>query len=67
MNIHMHTQATLKDCWSSEAKTIKIKQSKVKLATCANVLGLAQQRIIQNSRGTFFHLNVCAKRKKKDT
>ena len=41
MNIHMHTQATLKDCWGSEGKTIKIKQSKVKLATCAKVLVLA--------------------------
>ena len=41
MNIHRHTQATLKDCWGSEGKTIKIKQSKVKLATCAKVLVLA--------------------------
>lgn len=41
MNIHMHTQATLKDCWNSEEKTMKIKQSKVKLATYAKVLGLA--------------------------
>lgn len=41
MNIHMLTQATLKNHWSSERKTIKIKQSKVKLATCATVLGLA--------------------------
>lgn len=46
MNIHKHTWATLKDCWSSEGKNIKIKQSKVKLATYAKFLGLTQKSVI---------------------